>query len=410
MTRKRNQRRNVPTAVVQQTQPHMQQMAQMLSAEETGNFGVYYEDGRPNIRQVRNAERAAVAHFDDPRVMLPNPNARAPFDRTEPLGKVAKNEAFGFQVQPDRLIDLPPGDAGAGQSVYVRRQIFARLDDPATLSVAGNPMDKAIDMATYVSSDCRPRFWHVSFFGIAVQRVANAVPIGPLTESQILSEQLEPISEGAAGVANAPVSPDFIPAVTQLQARVMVFDESGQRFYDFDIMGNRSIDVYAWGVTVFILAPANVGAIPEQAAYNVNRGSGGNLPQTALGGLVEDAIIGARIVPIVINSTQNTENRTITVVTDPAIDRTYVPIPPGTRKVQVINHDSAAEAATWRIFFDAGDDGTFVGSSEMGNIDINVGESKSDVVLVPTCAQIIFEPSPGIAVTGWSLIFTVESQ
>ncbi len=405
MTRKRNLRRSViPRAVAQQLSPDMEAMQQRLAAEETGNFGVLYPDGRPNIRQVRNIERSMVAHFNDPRVMLPNPTAEAPFDRTEPLGRVAKNEALGFQVQPDRLIDLPPGDAGAGQSVYRRTHMFARLDDPSNDSVAGNPMDLAIGMATYVSSDCRPRFWHVSFFGIAVQRVANAAFLQPLTQSEILSQQLKPTITGAVS------SPVFVPAITQLKGRVMVFDESGQRFYDVDIMGNRSLDVYAWGVTAFILAPGNLGAVPEQTTYEVNLGTGGNLPQTGLAGLVEDALIGVRVVPIVINSTQNAENRTITVLTNDT-DVTRVPIPPGTRKVQIISHETDVIAATYDISFDSGDDGTFAGRSDQGIININAGESKSDIILVPDSVQILFTPLGGAPlVAGWSLIFTVESQ
>ena len=409
MTKRRKlQRAVVPASIAEQLNPDMQGLQNMLAQEQTGNFGVLYPDGRPNIRQVRDLERARVAHLQNPHVMLPNPSAEAPFDRTEPLDRIAKNQALGFQIQPDRLIDLPPGDAGAGESVYRRSHFFARLDNPANNIVAGNPMDKAIGMATYVSSDCRPRFWHVSFFGIAVQRTVNNVPVQPLTDNEILSQQLEPIVTGAVDV-----TPDFIPAITTLQARVMVFDESGQRFYDVDIMGNRSLDVYAWGVTAFVLGPANLQEPPlnpDQAVYEVNRGTGGNLPQNPLAGLVEDALIGVRIVPIVINSTQNTENRTITLITND-VDDTRVPIPPGTRKVQVISHESAAVAATYLIRFDAGEDGTFVGSSNMGIININPGESKSDVILVPNSAQIIFEPLGGApAVAGWSIVFTVESQ
>lgn len=394
----------VHPGAMRQLAPDMQNMQQLLSEEQSGNFGVFYPDGRPNIRQVRNLERSMVAHFQDPRVGLPNPSAEAPFDRTEPLDRIAKNQAFGFQVQPDRLIDLPPGDAGAGKSVYRRGHFFARLDNPANNTVAGNPFDKAIGMATYVSSDCRPRFWHVSFFGLGIQRSANLVPVQPLTDSQILSDQLLPTITGAVA------SPDFVPAITQLQGRVMVFDESGQRFYDVDILGNRSFDVYAWGVTAFVLGPANVNVVPEQSFYQVNPGTGGNLPQTALAGLVEDSIVGVRIVPIAANSTQNPENRTITVLTND-VDDTRVPIPPGTRKVQVISHETALVAATYSIRFDAGNDGTFIGNANMGFIDINAGESKSDIILVPNAAQIVFSPGAGApAVAGWSLIFTVESQ
>lgn len=406
MTRKRNlSKSQFSPEAVHRLSLEMRNMQQRLSADQTGNFGVLYPDGRPNIREVRDLERASVAHFQDPRVMLPNPQTDAPFDRTEPQDRIAKNQAFGFQVLPERLIDLPPGDAGAGKSMYRRSHFFARLDNPANNIVAGNPFDKAIGMATYVSSDCRPRFWHVSFFGIGIQRVANRIAVEPLTDNQILSDQLLPTITGAVA------SPDFIPAITQLQGRVMVHDESGQRFYDVDILGNRSLDVYAWGVTAFVLGPANIDAVPGQAMYEVNRNNGGAaIPQQAFEGLVEDAIIGVRIVPIVINSTQNPENRTITVITNDA-DETRVPIPPGTRKVQIISHEPAPVAAAYTIRFDSGDDGTFIGSANQGRIDLNAGESKTDIILVPNSSQIVFTPAVGApAAAGWSLIFTVESQ
>lgn len=412
MTKKRNLRNMQMSASVQQQHlDSMGNLAMQLDAEQTGNFGVLYPDGRPNISQVRDMERAAVARYNNPNVMLPNPSADAPFDRVRPQGRVAKNEALGFQVQPDRIIDLPPGDAGAGKSVYRRTHVFSRLNASTSVDapVAGNPFDKAIGMATYVSSDCRPRFWHISFLGIGVQRVANGVALEPLTNNQILSEQLQSVD------GNIVPTGRFVPAITQLQGRVMVFDESGQRFYDVDIMGNRSIDVYAWGVTAFILAPGNFyeGA-PQQAAYEVNTSNGGQpTPQTAFEGLVEDSIIGVRIVPIVINSTQNTENRTVTLVRPGAdVLTSRIPIPPGTLKVQVICHEDATIAADYLIRFDAGDDGTFVGRSDLGIIDINAGQSRSDLVLVPSSSQILIDYSGagGSTVTGWSIIFVVEAQ
>ena len=387
-----------------QVQPHIDALADQVMMPQTGNFGILYPDGRPNIRQVRDVERSMLQHLQDPRVRLHNPHARAPFDRTEPQGREAKNQAFGFQVQPDRIIDLPPGDSGAGKSVYMRRQVFSRLNGGNSVldPVAGNPFDQVIGMATYVSSDCRPRFWHISFFGIGVQRVVNNVPTLPLTQSQILSRQLRPNTIGVTDSA------DYVPAISVLQGRIMAFDESGQRFYDTDIIGNRSLDIYAWGVTAFILGPSNAGT--NQGFYEVNTGSGGNLPQQPLEGIVEDALIGMRIVPIVINSTQNAENRTNTIVVpNNALSR--VPIPPGTLRVQAICQDGPAAAATFPLRFDVGNDGTAAMRTDVGILDINPGQSRSDIVLVPNSSQILIEPSgQSPAATGWSFIFEVEPQ
>lgn len=377
-----------------------------------------YPGGRPDIREIRDMERAAMVGQAQPGADLLNPNIPAGegFDRTQPQGRIAKNQALGFQVQPSRIIDLPPGDAGAGKSMFRRTQVFARLDNPANNVVAGNPMDRAIGISTHRSSDGRPRFWHVSFFGIAVQRVANApTTLEPLSESEILSAQLEPVDNMAAGITTE----EYVPAISQLKGRVLIQDESGGRYFDVDIMGNRSFDVYAWAVTTFILVPGNGGT--DQGGYEVLRvptppGATTNpAPLQTLSGLVEDSIVAARVVPIVINSTQNEDQRTITIVTgDVANGLTRVPIPPGAKTVQVISHEALSAAANqgYRIYFDAGNDGTFVGRSDLGLIDLNPGTRSSDPVLIPNAAQIIFDPfDPGLgAINGWSLIFTVESQ
>lgn len=394
----------VPQEVAQQMQPHFDALASRFEVPETGNFGVLYPDGRPDIRQVRNIERSMVQHYQDPRVRLRNPDHSAPFDRTEPLDRRAKNEAFGFQVQPDRIIDLPPGDAGAGKSVYRRTQTFARLNGANNITdpVAGNPFNKAIGLATYVSSDCRPRFWHISFFGIGTQRVANEEVLQPLTQNQILSNQFRPNNVGGVDTV------DYVPAISLLQGRIMAFDESGQRFYDVDVLGNRSMDIYAWGVTAFILGPGNNGT--DQGFYEVNRGSGGTLPQQGLSGLVEDALIGIRIIPVAINSTQNTENRTVTIVV-PNNEDSIIPIPPGALRVQAICQDGPAAAASFTLRFDTGNDGTAVMRTDTGILDINPGLSSSDLVLIPNASQIILEPGPDSPLTtGWSFVFEVEAQ
>jgi len=382
----------------QQQQQFDVSMDPSILAAREGVINQLYPHGRPDIRQIRDMERAEQVALAQPGADIYNPDMPTGegFDRTQPQGRIAKNEAFGFQVQPNRIIDLPPGDAGAGKSMFRRTQVFARLDAPNNV-VAGNPFNRAIGISTHRSSDQRPRFWHVSFFGIGVQRVANA-PVGPLSESDILSNQLEPI-------VGAFPTPRFVPAVSQLKGRVLIHDESGGRYFDVDVLGHRSFDVYAWAVTTFILVP--------EGGYEVNTTPGINpQAQAQFEGLVEDSIVAARVVPIAINSTQNEDQRTITTVVGNAAS-TRVPIPPGAKTVQVISHEALAGVPNqgFRIYFDAGDDGTFVGRSDLGEIDLNPGTRSSDPVFIPNAAQIIFEPvAPPAVSNGWSLVFTVESQ
>ena len=84
MTRGKKSPLRIPNSVQRTHVQSMNMMRGLLQGDQTGNFGLVHSDGRADISEIRNQERHLLHRFDDPRVMLPNPTADAPFDRTEP--------------------------------------------------------------------------------------------------------------------------------------------------------------------------------------------------------------------------------------------------------------------------------------------------------------------------------------
>jgi len=205
------------------------------------------------VGDIRDMERAEASPFNQNGVWLPNPTAEPSFDRHAPIPSDQKARAFGMEpVSPKRLFDLPRGDAGAGQSVYRRIHAFYPMGTASSTGALSLNYTKALEIATNRSTTKSPRYFHVSIFGFGVRRPgAVGLSLAPLTIAEAQDRQFEAI------YLNTPAQPDltprFIPSVASAQARVMVHDESGQRFFDVDVIGTRSFTVYAFGVTVFLL-------------------------------------------------------------------------------------------------------------------------------------------------------------
>jgi len=190
----------------------------------------------------------------------------------------------------------------------------------------------------------------------------------PLPDDEILRfapgiPQGVPVTGVTANVARG------VPLVSTTKFRVMVFDESGQRFVDVDVIGTKTMQVYGFGVTVF--------ALIKEEGYEIDRQRNDNEP---LAGIVDQSVVGARIIPIRTNFTENPHNRTVTV-SHPGGDPSSVvtvPIPPGSRKLQVYSIDGAVRFTEYLITMSTGD-------------PLNIGASGA------VGAQAIIEPrAPGL--------------
>lgn len=368
---------------------------------------------RLTIGQIRDAERDEVRQFNDNTVTLPNPDASPVFDRHAPIPSPHKALAFGMEpTSPKRLFELPRGDSGAGQSVYRRTQFFYNLGPaaadvpPAEFGrVIALPYTRAIGLATMRSVNQKPKYFHVSVFGISVRRppLPGGVPQNPLTQTVIESQQFESIFFGT-GAGLTELTRPFVPAVAVCQARIMVHDESGQRFFDVDVIGNRNFSVYGWGVTVFGLVKTGGYEVDFQNPDMI-------IPLTGNSVGVEDDIFAGRVVGIFANRTENIQNRTITVNVDPAVSGlqpVIVPIPPGARRVQVIAHDAQPLGVpVWNFDFWFG---RAVSRPDVGRFTFNAGQSKTAIVQIANAPSLAITPgNAGLPATSFSIIYQVEA-
>jgi len=362
-----------------------------------------------SIKKVRNLQRATVKALNDPRVYLDNPDIQPAFDRSSPIPSDQKAYALGFEpTSPKRRYQLPVGDTGAGQTVYRRAQLFYSLGISGiplfANRVSGAPYSKSIGIATLRSISNRPTYFHISVYGTGTRRPSTGIPLRPLTETVIESQQFEAIYREVAPGIFVDITPRFIPNVPTCQARIMVHDESGQRFFDVDVIGTRSFNVYAWGVTVFLLLKENGQEVDFQNPDSIVLQDGNDIG-------VEDDIVGARIVPVIQDKTENIQNRTITVRIDPitlGVD-TVVPIPPGARTVQIISHEPQPDPADWSIRFVYNRISSVV-RNDVGTINLNAGQSRSTIIKIPNAPAIAFRPlDDALPPTAFSLVFEVDA-
>lgn len=347
-----------------------------------------------NTQSLRNMERSEVAKFNKNDVYLPNPMGDAPFDKRTPQSYEQKIYGLGLGPNiPQHFWQLIKGDSGAGSSVYRRAELFQLLA-PTGDRTSETPYSKAIQIATMRSTDQRPRYFHASLFSVGRQ-IASAVPLEPLPENEIYR-----FAPGIpAGTASVSGSTQFgVPQFSNTQFRVMIHDESGQRFFDTDVLGTRSINAYAFGMTVF--------ALIKEDGYEIDRQRDDN---PALGpGLIDQSVVGARIIPIRTNETQNVDNRTVGIVTPMGpSDPVVVPIPPGARRVQGYLEPPAVGPQT--AFFATVDplDPAFAVIGTQGAIDIPTLASSTDIYDIPNSNAIVIVPSAGDPGHRYNFVFEV---
>jgi len=373
----------------------------IVSRPETPNYPV--DPNRPLTKgQYLDLERAkSVAQFQ-PGCDLPNPYHAPPFDRTQPLGRIQKREALGFRPASDDILGLRHGDAWNGKRQFRRTQYFSQLVDPSAItdtafgSVRNFQNGQGI-MEAHGEDPQRPRLFQVSLFSIGIRRASTEISFSPLTEQEILANQL-------VGIQGGPLSQQggqLFSSISMTRFRLLINDASGGRYWDVDVMGTRTVNIWAMGITAFALIP--------EGGYEVRTPAGGQPigPQQQFSGLVEDTIAGARIFPISLEDGDQFKDQVTAQVrvdpdTDPATPLSptgsvLVPVPPGARELQV--YCSAPDFATnagrlaWNIQFDAG---LGLQSTSQGQIVLDpvTGRTPSPI-FVPNCNVIALVPGLG---------------
>jgi len=181
----------------------------------------------------------------------------------------------------------------------------------------------------------------------------------------------------------------------------MVHDESGQRFVDVDALGTRSLGLYGFGVTVF--------ALIKEAGYEIDRQRDDN---PALGpGLIEQSVVGARIIPVRADDSKNPSNRTVSVRTAGAgSGPTAVPLPTGARRVKIYALDGVAAVGTHSLSFATVDplDTTAPILGSQGAIDfLTLAPTNTPIFDIPNCNAILITPGIAALPALWSFSFEV---
>jgi len=347
---------------------------------------------RLSTKEVRDAQRQELKNLNYPHVTLPNPSADPPLDRMRNQPYEAKIQSLGMAPNlPRHFYELLKGDSGAGSSIYRRASMFQQLA-PVGGRTASTEYTKAIQIATMRSSDQRPRYWQASLLGVG-RVIESAVPIQPLSDDEILR-----FSPGIFQDVVIPLPTNAargVPLISTTKFRIMVHDESGQRFFDVDCLGARNVNVYAWGVTVF--------ALIKEEGYEIDR----EQEQESLSGMLDQSIMGARVIPIRTNFTQNPQNRTVTI-DQPLQETAFVlPIPPGSKRVQVYCNDGRARFNEYAVQFinvDPVNPGASGAVGFAGVIEPDPGVAYSTIYRIPNSNAISFSRL-GINPALWTVVF-----
>ena len=366
-----------------------------MKGRGTGSGGTLKE-ARASVSEIRNASRDSVVHLDQPNVYLPNPTSDAPFDRKADQPYESKVKSLGLAPNNKRHFwQLLKGDSGPGSSIYRRVSLFQEIAGIGARASA-TPYSKAIAIATDRSKDQRARYWQVSLFGVGRVFETTARTF-PLSDDEVL--------EFAPGIpSNIPVPPGVnvarnVPLVSTTKFRIMVFDESGQRFFDVDCVGARTLNLYAFGVTVF--------ALIKEEGYEIDRQN--PTPPEQFAGLLDQSILGGRIIPIRTNFTENPQNNTVTAAVSPTDLILIIPIPTGANSVQVFCSDGNAAFLNFGVQFTDIDPiapGVSGANGAQGTIEPQPGQSHSSIYRIPDCNAITALRLQDSALSIWSFVFS----
>jgi len=423
--------------------------------------GAYPRPGQ-TIGEFRNEQRQSIVEWVQPGCDLPvNPDAGPQaFHKTRPQSKRAKNEALGFREEPYSLAEAHRGDSWNGNSQFRRSQFFSiiaqasgvepNFDSPEQTEgqVTTRRQYKPISLATQTSSDQRPRYWLISAFSTRAVRATTQTILSPLedyqltplSEQQILNMNMLPEAANTSNLGLYPPVPQTdanpqIQSVSYNRFRIQYQDESGGRVQDIDVIGTRSVVVYAFTVTVLAMVPDDEDAYevvkPANSASsdpNVIRRINPPLPrepQPIAAGTVnqfvfEDTLLAARIVPTSLENYKPIRNQvTLTAEATAGYEGgigiyTVVPIPPGSITLRVYSKSSGAPLNGFRFYFDVarGFGAQFDSLSTVTNrfIPFDPVTFNSNLIRVPNATDVLIAPTIGQVPGTFVFTFVFETN
>lgn len=275
-----------------------------------------------------------------------------------------------------KLSDSEMGSIEIGHTV----QLYSSqpITDPLNPAAANyfNPNSKAVEMCSTMMTVKGERLWLVMANAIELIRVAD--PGGG------------PISRVPQDLILTPTTPRY----SVLQAMCTWMDGSANsHLVKFDIGGGTTFKVFGRNVQMYILCPANTQVINSPQA-----------PDIPLSGITLNDVVTAKIAPLTVTPAnldilKYTWNQGVAANT-----QQFVEIPPGARKVRIINASTGITTTT--MYFWMSNDIT--NGHSMGIIDF-VTTNETALIEIPAGATYIMTgPVNAMADRCFSFVFTID--
>ena len=276
----------------------------------------------------------------------------------------------------NKLSDSEMGSIEIGKTIqlFASQPIATPLNPEAALYF--NPNTKLVEMCSAMLTSKGERLWVV---------MANA-------------SELIQIADPAGGAIDR-VSSDLIlapttPRYSVLQAQCTWMDgSSNSHLIKFDIGGGVTFKIFGRNVQMYILCPENT-----QIIYSPQT------PQIPLTGITLNDIVSAKIAPLTV-APANLDILKFTQNQGVAVNATeFVEIPPGARKVRIINASTAI--ATVRMYFWISDSLTL--GHSMGIIDFATTNETALMEIPCGATHIMTGPVNAVADRCFSFVFTID--
>jgi hypothetical protein len=219
------------------------------------------------------------------------------------------------------LQDLLVGDAGIGGQFFMNKTYYSQLIPNTADARVWQTETQKVNLTQARSTDDRPRFFEISFY-VMSYLVNNGATARNAKEVLTLPEVNTTLANLEIFIKNNGCQGTFI-------GYAELADPSGGREETFDVLGKRSFDVVVDNAQVGFYLPETSYQIDPAGTTNDLAGGGEQYD-----GLVALTTIAARIAPIIGNTTQIRDQRTVCFDLPGGGTPTRICFPPSTVAVE----------------------------------------------------------------------------
>ena len=282
--------------------------------------------------------------------------------------------------------DLQIGDAGAGYRRHRTMSIFSKLFDGGLAAPPPIPFDKTytvvMDPPLGRPLDyCRYYLYSVRFYG------CSKIQMEDEGDTYFLPDRNSTCACESDTVDQVP---------TPLKGWIRTDDGM---FRVFDILGDRTVEVYALHLTAGILAPANSYDVFTREREDKAPAAG---VEGAFNGVVDQSCVGVSITSIITTATQTNDQytRCVSIPVGAGPSSTIIPVNPGSRAVRISTPSAAAALVGFTAAFSwVPPSATLLGGdASAGNVDFTgeiIAQGQTRQLAIPGTPYLRFGNTSG---------------